>query len=98
MKPEEQRIAVAKWCGWTLECSNEYDGKCWHLNGIQSEEAPPDYPKDLNAMHSAVMSQDINFRLLFEHALQDAAKNLGVLMCELPCEIHAKCFLQCKRD
>jgi hypothetical protein len=45
--------AISAALGWKIEKSNERDGLCWHLNGIQSDLAPPDYYNDLNAMHEA---------------------------------------------
>ena len=51
MTQDEQRIAIAEWCGWTLEDTG--NGKCWHKDGIQAEEAPPVYQQDLNACHEA---------------------------------------------
>lgn len=45
MKPEQQRIAIAEWCGWMW-----YDG--WH-HVTDKREEPPDYLNDLNAMHEA---------------------------------------------
>jgi hypothetical protein len=53
MTDNEIRVAIAEACGWKLETTNVHDGLCWHLNGVQHEFAPPDYPSDLNAMHEA---------------------------------------------
>lgn len=59
MKPEEQRIAIAEACGWTL---HQRDGVeyCWseELNkNLPSNDDGmrkcPDYLNDLNAMHEA---------------------------------------------
>lgn len=54
MKPEEQRIAIAKACGWahfepdTIQyTARRADGKWGEI---------PNYPNDLNAMHEAVES------------------------------------------
>ena len=96
MTDQEIRIAIATERGWTLEETNAYDGKCWHLNGIKSEVSPPDYHLDLNAMHSAVMSQSPQFRLAFENGMQTAARDLGKLVCEFDCGIHARVFCRVK--
>lgn len=50
MSTDEMRIAAANSVGWTLEKTNVHDGTCWHLNGIQSEIAPPDYDTSLDAV------------------------------------------------
>lgn len=50
MSTDEMRIAAAMSVGWTLEKTNTRDGKCWHLGGIQSEIAPPDYDTSLDAV------------------------------------------------
>ena len=65
MKPEEQRIAIAKACGFTIEsdgithCLTPCD-----FSGNYNPEAKllkkvPDYLNDLNAMHEAEQSLDI---------------------------------------
>lgn len=48
---EKQQAVLAEACGWTIEDTGS--GKCWHLNGICSEEAPPNFPNDLNAVAEA---------------------------------------------
>ena len=49
MKPEQQRIAIAEKCGWTLTESKVFgiDPKTHGLDSI------PHYLEDLNAMHEA---------------------------------------------
>lgn len=57
-----QRIAEA--CGWVPDCDN---GICWDQHGA-AIITPPDYCKDLNAMHEAekvLMHAD----LLFEYGM-----------------------------
>jgi len=51
MKPEEQRIALAKLRGFT-----NINSTCWrgHLDGYERKIA--DYPNDLNAIHEIEMS------------------------------------------
>jgi hypothetical protein len=54
MKPEQQRIAIAKACGWTHVWRGEHTGI---LTGYDpndgKERTPPDYLNNLNAMHVA---------------------------------------------
>jgi len=48
MKPEQQRIAIAEFCGWT------YGNFNWFLHGENQDVVScPDYLNDLNAMHEA---------------------------------------------
>lgn len=48
MTEQEQRIAIAEWCGWVACC----EGKVvWRLRGV--EGALPDYVNDLHAMAEA---------------------------------------------
>jgi len=58
VKPEEQRIAIAEWCGWR----HDYDTKNLRAVWISpksgygyalDEDFVPDYLNDLNAMHEA---------------------------------------------
>ena len=53
MNPEEQRIAIAKACGWEVReiIYNNGTAKSWVSKG---KEPIPDYLEDLNAMHEAV--------------------------------------------
>lgn len=54
MTPESQRIALAKWAGWTDIANEEFfgaiilKGTCPHLKCTQ---AVPDFLHDLNAVH-----------------------------------------------
>lgn len=45
------RTIIAETLGWTIEDSD--NDKMWHHNGIASEDAPPLYCDDLNAMDDA---------------------------------------------
>jgi hypothetical protein len=47
MKPEQQRIAIAKACGWNNDDIERGYALC------QFSEIVPDYLNDLNAMHEA---------------------------------------------
>lgn len=49
MNKEQQRIAIAKACGWKF---SEVTG-AWHLKGRGYDTTIPDYLNDLNAMHEA---------------------------------------------
>jgi len=62
MKPEAQRIAIAKACGWTeIEpqrlTSGGGDYFTGKFHGLRKDGSRdyfvPDYPNDLNAMHEA---------------------------------------------
>ena len=48
MNHEQQRIAIAKACGYTLSGGLE-----WWTNNDGVHDEPPDYLNDLNAMHEA---------------------------------------------
>ena len=80
MKSEQQRIAIAKVCGWE-GCT---DPKCdyrkamhLHKNGVvafpESYSIPrfPDYPNDLNAMHEAEMTLTNEQRFLLAIHLKE---------------------------
>jgi hypothetical protein len=54
MTPEQQRIAIAEACGWTLDtkfdnCSTWVNPRGTYVGA----DLPPDYLNDLNAMHEA---------------------------------------------
>ena len=52
MKPEEQRIAIAKACGYKLTAlAQNPSQRTWQYGGATIEL--PDYLNDLNAMHEA---------------------------------------------
>ncbi len=56
MTPEEQRVAIAQWCGWTTRESKLAGGFVGMPPGSTSKEdirRVPDFPNDLNAMHEA---------------------------------------------
>jgi len=62
MTPEQQRIAIAEACGWTLDLKSaiRVDGYRIEKWGKHPHEALPDYLNDLNAMHEAekVLTED----------------------------------------
>ena len=54
MKPEQQRIAIAEFCGWkvfSLNNANHIEG-----NAVITMDTVPDYLNDLNAIQEAVMT------------------------------------------
>jgi len=53
MNEQEQRIAIAKVCGWMQSRSSMWDG-WWYQKGKRTyQPLTPDYLNDLNAMHDA---------------------------------------------
>jgi hypothetical protein len=53
MNPEQQNKTIAKHCNWKQSRSSMWQG-WWHQNGQRTyQRFPPDYCKDLNAMHEA---------------------------------------------
>ncbi len=67
MTPEEQRIAIAEFCGYRLEALPQNPKqRTWHKDGVT---APlPNYLNDLNAMHEAEkllrVESGIKYRML----------------------------------
>lgn len=56
MKAEEQRIAIAEWCGWKQSQPGVTGERRWVLKDGDVPSyigALPDYLNDLNAMHEA---------------------------------------------
>ena len=72
MTEEQQRIAIAEACGWSYEKNETYapDGAFWWSKNPEF----PDYLNDLNAMHSAVASQNVSFQQEFHNALLSLPK------------------------
>ena len=60
MKPEKQRIAIAKACGYKKKYSTQYDSMCWYSNDGRyvclSINELPDYLNDLNAMREVLLT------------------------------------------
>lgn len=106
MNPEAQRIAIAELCGWEAnkccDCPEH-----WHW-GISLNERScriavptsklPDYLNDLNAIQSAVLQQEADFRRRFSTALSYKSSESGKLFCELVASDWAEVFLQVKCD
>jgi hypothetical protein len=56
MKPEQQRIAIAKACGWKREFNGDHEDPEWYWippNNPDGDDELPDYLNDLNAMNDA---------------------------------------------
>ena len=77
MTVEQQRIKIAKACGW------KHTPGMWRMvgrikrdyNWVNDEEKlfdPPDYLNDLNAMHEAFMSQTQETRDKINHTLMES--------------------------
>ena len=73
MSDDEMRVAIAEACGWKEHPSKQG----WIWLGEQPQPSglnqPPDYLNDLNAMHSAVMSRPMDWRMAFQNNLQRRA-------------------------
>jgi len=71
MKPEEQRIAIARAKGWTLGLKGaiQVDGYRIEVWGKLPHEALPDYLHDLNAMHAAWLKLSPSEKERFESEL-----------------------------
>jgi hypothetical protein len=82
MSEEEQRIAIAKACGWKMyepTDQNVAGGRAKYKHWIDPDDYfgkwdslpyPPDYLNNLNAMHDAVMSLSEEQRSKFRKELQ----------------------------
>jgi hypothetical protein len=59
---EEQRVAIAEACGWTLNpAKHTAKGLDWlHVPSGKTTYNPPNYLNDLNAMHEAEETLDCN--------------------------------------
>ena len=58
MTPEQQRVAIAEWCGWKFVPSHDVGGvaipEYWENDQrIHEIDELPDYLSDLNAIHEA---------------------------------------------
>jgi hypothetical protein len=71
MDKEQQRIKIAEACGW------ETNKRKWLAkppnDSWQYLDTIPDYLNDLNAMQSAVISQNYDFQQEFHNALMSLA-------------------------
>jgi hypothetical protein len=104
MKPELQKIAIAKACGW------KHDTRDLRIAGIPIEDSfpwispdgeraypqqIPDYLNDLNAMLAALKSQTQAFRAEFDRLLHALAEEKQLLVTELEAKDWANCFISC---
>lgn len=56
MTPDEQRVAIAEWCGWKRHIDRYKDGSVIGENWVRPDGVGmplPDFPNDLNAIHEA---------------------------------------------
>lgn len=74
MKREQQRIKIAKACGWTGVAPYHNDGPLWGKSPLGTLNGLPDYLNDLNAMHEAVSIFDYDQADEFEDHLCDICK------------------------
>lgn len=72
MNPEEQRIAIAKACGWTRFTPDTIQYLAQRADGKWDEI--PDYLNDLNAMHEAQLCIPAH---LIEPLLDELSKAAG---------------------
>jgi hypothetical protein len=76
MTPEQQRIAIAEFCGWNWEGDEKFllnphpDRKLWMRIQDEDYHFLPDYPNDLNAMHEAKKHLNQNQQDAFLRELQ----------------------------
>jgi len=71
MTPEQQRIAIAEFCGW-VDLGEEL-GHAWRWDNPSLRKAAidiPDYLNDLNAMHEAIGSLIYSKRKTYRLQLQ----------------------------
>jgi len=79
MTAEQQRITIAKACGW-LQSRTCHWGGWWYLKkGKRAyQQTPPDYLNDLNAMHEAERTMgDPQLWGEYQSYLSDAMRNIG---------------------
>jgi hypothetical protein len=96
MSPEAQRIAIAEACG--LKHVRWDDGELVH--GTACRIRVPDYLNDLNAMHEAVLAQDMEFNGAFSCALYNLAGTDGrnCFTHQLTAKDWADCFIEVMRS
>ena len=74
MTPEQQRIAIAKACGWMQSRSSMWDGWWYQKKGKRTyQPLVPDYCNDLNAMHEAEKTLNQNLAAEYARMLTSAA-------------------------
>jgi hypothetical protein len=75
MTPEQQKIVIAKACGWVEgDPRFEYNVMSriwWKYGSYYRYDDLPDYLNDLNAMHEAYRSLNINQKTKFVEVLAD---------------------------
>lgn len=106
MNEQAQQIAMLEACGWHRVESSYANGDSAGYSWVAPDGIGrnlPDYLRDLNAMHSAVMSRPIDWRMAFQNSLQKRATEKGKILIDLEASDWAECFLSvdrlnCKAD
>lgn len=100
MTETEQRIVIAKADGWEIPTDWKNGGMWISLDrAVMRHEGAgftipcPNYPRDLNAMHSAIMGQTTEFRTAFRELLFNMANDAGVNVFEFGPEKWAEAFI-----
>lgn len=89
MTPDEQRIAIARWVGYTfpqIEVSGLMNVEI-RLNEELSDP-PPDYPNNLNSIHEAEGKLIFSRRQAYYHELQKVMSrgmDVSCLIAEIEC-------------
>ena len=78
MTEQEQRIAIAQWCGWTMIWQAPIDGwrGCCPTGSGHLHANLPDYLRDLNAMHEAEMRLDDTSFDFYRMELQKSGRDI----------------------
>ena len=101
MTPQEQNIAIAEACGWTivqcggLHLGNPHTWEDYFTPENQHANSLPSYTTDLNAMHSAVLTQSGEFQEQFACKMEDLINNRSCNFHELTALDWANCFVEC---
>jgi hypothetical protein len=105
LTPESQRIAIAEACGWKFDPLRGNKTYPWWephhgetIHGFEcskstSHKSPPNYLNDLNAMQSAVLSQDDDFITRFALEMNKAENRLHKHQWAMSAQDYADCFI-----
>ncbi len=100
MKPDDQRIAIATACGWT-NCRIETIFNSWPRGtdpkGNQ-DRMVPEYLTDLNAMYSALKSQNAEFLGKYDVEFCRMMHAQSVPAWSMTAKDWADCFIQTKAN
>lgn len=96
MNEQEMNVAIAEACGWEFR----KDVRKWATyepRGTFFHDSPPNYTRDLNAMHEAertlTFSQGIEYGRIL-HAVCDASSESPDFDLMAPAELRAEAFLR----